>query len=204
MSDESRPAAPADEAPPAATIGEDLETPELRLVDTHWALILGVSSGFGGAAAVALAEAGFHIVGVLLDMRRTIANAEEVKRRIEATGRKALFFNMNAADPDKRRDMLGKIQTQIGADDGFRIFMHSLAFGSLVPFIARDDKPVVDEKKMDMTLNVMAHSLVYWTQDLIARDLLKPGSRILAMTSSGSHRVIPNYGVVSAAKAALE
>lgn len=204
MSDESRPAPTAEETP-AATIGEELTGPEEpRLAETRWALILGVSSGFGGATALALAEAGYDIAGVHLDMRRTIANAEEVKRRIEATGRKAVFFNMNAADPEKRRDMLDKIQAEIGPDDGFRIFMHSLAFGSLVPFIARDGKPAVDEKKMDMTLNVMAHSLVYWVQDLVARDLLKPGSRILAMTSSGSHRVIPNYGVVSAAKAALE
>ena len=204
MSDESRPA-PGVEETPAATIGEELTGPEEpRLAETHWALILGVSSGFGGATALALAEAGYDIAGVHLDMRRTIANAEEVKRRIEATGRKAVFFNMNAADPDKRRDMLDKIQAEIGPDDGFRIFMHSLAFGSLVPFIARNGKAAVDEKKMDMTLNVMAHSLVYWVQDLVARDLLKPGSRILAMTSSGSHRVIPNYGVVSAAKAALE
>lgn len=204
MSDEVRPA-PTEEAP-AATIGEELEmTADRPLADTRWALILGVSSGFGAATAIALAKAGFHIAGVHLDMRRTIANAEETKRRIEETGQKARFFNMNAADPDKRHDMLDKIQQEIGPDDGFRVFMHSLAFGSLVPFIATEGgKPPVTEKQMDMTLNVMAHSLVYWAQDLVARNLLKPGSRILAMTSSGSHRVIPNYGVVSAAKAALE
>ena len=204
MSDEARPA-PADEIP-AATIGEELEISNApRLADTRWALILGASSGFGAATALALANAGFHIAGVHLDMRRTIANAEETKRRIEETGRKARFFNMNAADPDKRREMLDTIQEEIGPDDGFRVFMHSLAFGSLVPFLPTEGgKPPVTEKQMDMTLNVMAHSLVYWTQDLVARNLLKPGSRILAMTSSGSHRVIPNYGVVSAAKAALE
>jgi enoyl-[acyl-carrier protein] reductase III len=204
MSDEARPA-PTEETP-APTIGEELElSSEPRLADTRWALILGASSGFGAATALALAKAGFHIAGVHLDMRRTIANAEEVQRRIKATGQKVRFFNMNAADPDKRREMLDAIQEEIGPDDGFRIFMHSLAFGSLVPFLPTDGgKPPVTEKQMDMTLNVMAHSLVYWTQDLVSRKLLQPGSRILAMTSSGSHRVIPNYGVVSAAKAALE
>ena len=55
-----------------------------------------------------------------------------------------------------------------------------------------------------MTLNVMAHSLVYWTQDLVARRMLSRGSRIFSMTSEGSHRVVPNYGAVGAAKAALE
>jgi len=55
-----------------------------------------------------------------------------------------------------------------------------------------------------MTLDVMANTLVYWTQDVVARDLMGPGGRIFAMTSSGGHRVLPSYGAVSAAKAALE
>ena len=55
-----------------------------------------------------------------------------------------------------------------------------------------------------MTLDVMANSLIYWAQDLAAAGLLRKGSRIYAMTSSGSTRVIRSYGAVSAAKAALE
>jgi enoyl-[acyl-carrier-protein] reductase (NADH) len=57
---------------------------------------------------------------------------------------------------------------------------------------------------MDMTLDVMAHSLVYWTQEMVRRSLLGEGSRVFAMTSAGSTRVWPTYGPVSAAKAALE
>ncbi|HLB59256.1 MAG TPA: SDR family oxidoreductase, partial [Bdellovibrionota bacterium] len=58
--------------------------------------------------------------------------------------------------------------------------------------------------QLEMTLDVMANSLVYWTQDLLAKKLLGAGSRIFAMTSSGGTRVFPTYGAVSAAKAALE
>ena len=82
--------------------------------------------------------------------------------------------------------------------------MHSLAFGSLVPFIADDPKEAVDRKKMEMTQDVMANSLVYWVQDLYRGGFLEQGSKIYAMTSEGSSRVIPSYGVVSAAKAAME
>jgi len=57
---------------------------------------------------------------------------------------------------------------------------------------------------MDMTLHVMAHCLVYWVQALVRRNMLRDGSRVFAMTSAGSHRALPNYGAVSAAKAALE
>jgi enoyl-[acyl-carrier-protein] reductase (NADH) len=57
---------------------------------------------------------------------------------------------------------------------------------------------------MAMTLDVMAHSLVYWAQDVVGRGLMGAGGRIFAMTSSGGTRVLPYYGPVSAAKAALE
>jgi enoyl-[acyl-carrier protein] reductase III len=50
----------------------------------------------------------------------------------------------------------------------------------------------------------MAHSLVDWTQSVVNRGLMGENGRIFAMTSSGSNRVIPTYGAVSAAKAALE
>jgi enoyl-[acyl-carrier-protein] reductase (NADH) len=57
---------------------------------------------------------------------------------------------------------------------------------------------------MNMTLDVMAHSLVYWTQELVHRKLMTQGGRVFAMTSAGGHRVWKTYGPVSAAKAALE
>ena len=43
--------------------------------DKGWALILGASSGFGGATAVELARNGFDIFGVHLDMRQTPVSA---------------------------------------------------------------------------------------------------------------------------------
>jgi enoyl-[acyl-carrier-protein] reductase (NADH) len=57
---------------------------------------------------------------------------------------------------------------------------------------------------MEMTQDVMANSLVYWVQDVWRAGLLETGSKIYAMTSEGTSRVVPSYGVVSGAKAALE
>jgi enoyl-[acyl-carrier-protein] reductase (NADH) len=82
--------------------------------------------------------------------------------------------------------------------------MHSLAFGSLLPTIAESAKDALSQKQMEMTIDVMGNSLIYWAQALAAHNLLRRGSRIFAMTSSGSTRVIRSYGAVSAAKAALE
>lgn len=176
----------------------------------RWALILGASSGMGQATGLALARAGYRIAGIHLDFRAGLAHVEEVKARIVEAGSEALFINMNAADDEKRAAALDALEARFaqsraaGRHPYVRVVMHSLAFGSLVPFIADDPKGAVDRKKMEMTQDVMANSLVYWTQDLYRAGLLGRGSRIFAMTSEGSTRVVPSYGVVSSAKAALE
>jgi NAD(P)-dependent dehydrogenase (short-subunit alcohol dehydrogenase family) len=171
-----------------------------------WALILGASSGFGAATALALAGVGFNIIGVHLDRRATLANAERIAEEIRGMGREALFFNMNAADHDRRAEVIEACRKSACGENaaGIRVFLHSLAFGTLKPYIAADAKSAVRPADMDMTLDVMAHSFVYWTQDLFAAKLLKTGAQLFAMSSAGSHRAWPAYGPVSAAKAALE
>ena len=176
----------------------------------RWALILGASSGMGEATAQALAENGYRIFGIHLDFRAALAHVEEVKAAIVAAGSEALYINMNAADDEKRAAAIEAIRARFdesraaGRHPYLRVVMHSLAFGSLVPFIADDPKDAVDRKKMEMTQDVMGNSLVYWVQDLYHAGFLERGSKIYAMTSEGTSRVVPSYGVVSGAKAALE
>jgi NAD(P)-dependent dehydrogenase (short-subunit alcohol dehydrogenase family) len=175
----------------------------------RWALVLGASSGMGEATSIALARAGYNVAGVHLDFRAALAHVEEVKAAIAAAGREALFFNVNAADDEKRAGVLDALAERFaerraaGAEPHLRVVVHSLAFGSLLPFLTDDPKARISRKQMDMTLDVMANSLVYWTQDLFARGWLSE-TRIYGLTSEGSTRVIPSYGAVSAAKSALE
>ncbi len=172
-----------------------------------WALILGASSGFGAACSLALAQHGFDIVGVHLDRRNTLANAERIAAEIRGMGRQALFFNVNAADPERRSEVIQSCleAAATGPDGGgIRSVLHSIAFGTLKPYIANETAGRIKPADMNMTLEVMAHSLVYWIQDLFEAGLLKKGAKIFAMTSAGSHRIWPAYGAVSAAKAALE
>jgi enoyl-[acyl-carrier protein] reductase III len=171
-----------------------------------WALILGASSGFGAATAGALARGGFHIAGVHLDRKSTIFNAENIVSEIKACGREALFFNLNAADADRRAEIINTCRETIlnGGGSGIETVLHSLAFGTLKPYIDGDPKNRIRQADMNMTLDVMAHSLVYWVQDLLDAGLLGRGAKVFAMTSAGAHRVWPTYGAVSAAKSSLE
>jgi NAD(P)-dependent dehydrogenase (short-subunit alcohol dehydrogenase family) len=167
----------------------------------RWALILGASSGFGEACARALAEAGYNIFGVHLDRRAGLEHVKHLKADLEESGQKAIFFNINAAEPEKMEAALEEMQGVLGTDGEIGVLMHSLAFGTLRPYVGEG---AVSSSQMDMTLRVMAHSLVDWSQATIRRGMMGDGGRIFAMTSSGSNRIIPSYGPVSAAKSALE
>lgn len=175
------------------------------MADRKWALVLGASSGFGEACSLELARHGFDIAGVHLDRRSTMPNVERITGEIRGMGREPLFFNMNAADAGNRQKVVEALRERIQSEGGaVRVLLHSLAFGTLKPYVGASREESLTQANMDMTLDVMAHSLVYWVQDVYFAGLFKDWARIYAMTSAGSQRVWSSYGAVSAAKAALE
>src|SRR5437660_5449336 len=174
---------------------------------TRWALIIGASSGFGEATSLELAKAGLNIFGVHFDRRSAMARVNEVIEKIKACGRQVHFFNINAADAAKRADVMNQMQedwNESNADPFIKVVLHSVAFGSLLPYISDQPDGRLTQAQMEMTLDVMGSNIVYWVQELMQRKMLRSGSRIYGMTSAGGHSVIPNYGAVSAAKAVLE
>jgi len=173
----------------------------------YYALILGASSGFGKAISKALADDGVSIIGVHLDRASTKAEVDELIAYIKSKNVEALFFNVNAADSEKRKEVLNSVEEHFSKQTEtptIRILVHSLAFGTLKHFMSDVSGDAITDKQIEMTLNVMANSLVYWTQETIGRKLMTRGGKIYAMTSSGGSRQIEFYGAVSAAKACLE
>jgi NAD(P)-dependent dehydrogenase (short-subunit alcohol dehydrogenase family) len=169
-----------------------------------WALILGASSGFGEAAALELARAGMNILGVHLDRREKLPHVEEIQEKIRALGRETRFFNVNASDDEYRLETIDHIRQRLTAEPQgtLRVLMHSLAFGVLKPLAGAEQ--IVTKRQLEMTVDTMGHSLVYWVQDCLRAGLFDWGGRIFAMTSAGGGRAVPNYGAVAAAKSAIE
>jgi NAD(P)-dependent dehydrogenase (short-subunit alcohol dehydrogenase family) len=176
---------------------------EWRPFEGEWALILGASSGFGAATARELGRRGMGIVGVHLDRKATLPLADAVAGDVRAAGSPVHLFNVNAADDERRAHVCDRVQ-ELTAGRPLRVVLHSLAFGTLKAFVSAVSGQQTTKAQLEMTLDVMAHSLVYWVQELWARRLLGQESHVFAMTSSGGARVMPFYGAVSAAKAALE
>ena len=167
-----------------------------------WALILGSSSGFGAATCRELASSGIHIYGVHLDRKAGMDKVNILIEDLKKTGVEVRFNNMNASDVEKRHMVVEELKA-IG-NLRIKILLHSLAFGSLKPIIDADASNVLKQRQVEMTMDVMSNSILYWVQDLYHAGLLQKGSQIFAMTSSGGHRQWKSYGAVSAAKASLE
>ena len=83
-----------------------------RPFEGEWGLVLGASSGFGAATARALARHGMSIVGVHLDRKVTLPLAEAVQADVRAAGGQAHFFNVNAADPDRRAEVCDRTRSR--------------------------------------------------------------------------------------------
>lgn len=171
----------------------------------YWSLILGASSGFGAATARTFADEGYGIIGVHLDRAATMEGVNKLINELKSKGVPVHYFNVNAADASKRAyvlDEVGKIFKK--GEDTIRCMLHSLAFGTLKPYLGEKPEDDLTQKQLEMTIDVMGNSIVYWARDIVRRNLMARGGKIFGMTSSGGHRVIYGYGAVSAAKAVLE
>ena len=142
---------------------------------TRWAVILGSSSGFE-PPPFARTRRG-------TDLWRTHgspwhnATGGALIDELKQYGVPVHFHN-DAASDDERTTALDALGQHLEASNGtVQVLLHSLAFGTLRPYVS-DDSATIGRKHMDMTLDVMAHSLVYWTQDLIKRGQMVSGSRI--------------------------
>ncbi|MCA2218260.1 SDR family oxidoreductase [Jidongwangia harbinensis] len=176
----------------------------LTQLHQSWSLILGVSSGFGRATAREVARHGGHVIGVHFDAAQGADEARKLADELRDTGVQAHFFNQNAASGATRAEVVSRTAELTGGA-GVRLVLHSLAFGSLLPLIpSPQESETITPRQMAMTVDVMAHSLVYWAQDLHAARLLPRGAKIFSMTSAGSTQALGSYGAVSAAKCALE
>jgi len=174
-------------------------------LEDKWALILGSSSGFGEATSRKLASEGMNIAGVHFDRKSEMDRINQLIADLEQEGAEVVFFNKNAANQNTMDTVFGALDERMGEDEPLRVMMHSLAFGTLKSYITDDeDEETIEEDQMDMTLRVMAHTLVYWSQKAYEENRLQHGSRVYAMTSAGGHTAWPYYGAISAAKAALE
>ena len=156
------------------------------------ALVTGSGRGIGRAIALHFAQRG---ADVAINFFRNRAPAEETAREVEALGRRALLAKADVGDLDDLHRMFDEVESQFG---GLDIFVHNAASGYNRP--AMEQKP----KGWDWTMNINARSLLFAAQRAVPLMEKRGGGHIVSVSSAGSTRVLPDYVVVGASKAALE
>ena len=155
------------------------------------ALVTGSSRGIGRAIALSLAD---FKVDVAINYLRNRTRAEETAHEIEARGVRALVLKGNVAKPDHVEDLFSLIGDSWG---GLDVVVSNAASGVLKP--ARE----LTLHHFDWSMHINAAALLPITQQFFKMD--SAGEKALvAVSSLGALRAIPNYTAVGASKAALE
>ena len=141
------------------------------LIMKDWAVILGASSGFGAAACRELASCGINNYGVHLDRKTTMNSVNSLVCDMKDQNVDVYFKNINATDSEKRKAVINELKSF--GNIHVKVFMHSLAFGTLKPMIDSLLEKTIQQRQIEMTLDVMASSIIYWSQDLFQACLLK-------------------------------
>jgi NAD(P)-dependent dehydrogenase (short-subunit alcohol dehydrogenase family) len=167
----------------------------------RWAVILGVSGGTGAAVARAVArDPGLHVFGA--HRGRHPAEAAAVARDIEAAGQRGVLW-LGDAGTAEGAALGAQALFQEAGPRSVRLFVHSIASASLGRLVAPVAGRLVP-RQVEKTFDAMAHSFVYWAQELYARDMLAPSARLLGLTNPLDDTLLYNCGLVAASKAALE
>jgi len=156
------------------------------------ALVTGSSRGIGQAIALQLARQGAHVI---INYVRNQEPAEETARMIRAMGRKALVVRANIGKMENLEQLFKAVEQEFGALD---IFISNAASGFNRP--ALQQRP----EGWDHTMNVNARAFLFGVQLAVPLMEKQKGGKIVAITSQGSVRVMPEYVAVGASKAALE
>ena len=156
------------------------------------ALITGGGRGIGKAISLRLAQQGADIG---INYVRNQAPAEETAEAARSMGRRAFTFRANVGKIEDIQRLFAQIEAELG---GLDIFISSAASGF--------NRPAMMQKETgwDHTLNVNARALLFAAQCAVPLMKARGGGSIVAITSLGSQRVLPDYVAVGASKAALE
>ena len=154
------------------------------------ALITGGSRGIGRAIAIRLAENGADVVVNYVRHRR---DAEETVAAIESKGVRCLAVKANVAQEADVVRMYDEIRQH---HEHLDILVSNAASGVLKPAME------LTTRHWNWAMDINARALLSLTQHAV--PMMRSGARIMAVSSLGAVRAVPNYTAVGASKAALE
>jgi enoyl-[acyl-carrier protein] reductase III len=166
-------------------------TATAQLHGGHNVLITGGSGGLGGALAHAFAAQGANIAFTYLTEGK---RADELREELTAAGVRAVAIQANLAEREGLDHVRDAVAGELGELD---VLVANAASGVFKPLLK------ATERDWNWVMGVNAMSVVLLVQRF-APDLQARRGNVLAMSSLGALRAIPQYGLVGASKGALE
>jgi len=154
------------------------------------ALITGGARGIGKATALKLAKSGCDIAIIYYN---SSDEAEKLVKEIEQMDRKAIAIQANVADHSSVKAMMDEFRQHFNQ---LHFLISNAASGVLKPALKMSTK----HWRWCMETNALA--LNHLVSE--AREIMPKGGRVIALSSLGAQRAIPNYAFIGASKAALE
>jgi enoyl-[acyl-carrier protein] reductase III len=156
------------------------------------ALVTGSGRGIGRAIAIHLARNG---ADVIVNFLKNQIPAEETAAEVRKFGRRAIVVQANVSKEEDVKRLFETIESEFG---GLDILVNNAASGF--------NRPAMQQKVMgwDWTMNVNARGFLLCAQKAVPLMEKRGGGWMVAITSPGSQRVMPDYVAVGASKAALE
>jgi enoyl-[acyl-carrier protein] reductase III len=154
-------------------------------------LVTGGSRGIGRAVCVRLAQGGGHLI--FINFLENQNAAEETRKFVEAQGSVGILSPANLSKPEEIDRLFEQIASNTAHLDGY---VHCAALNAFKPLSA------VRPNQWDLTMNVDARGFLLCAQHVA--PMMDGGGRVVAISSLGATRALPNYGAQGPAKAALE
>jgi len=157
------------------------------------AIVTGASQGIGRAIAIGLAQAGAHVVLAKHPEGRHEAIGE-VRREIEAVGRKAIIVPTDVSHVDQVRAMVDKAKTELGRVD---ILVNNAGWTGTTPALD------VTEDEYDRTMSSSLKSVFFACQAAARVMIPQGGGRIINIGSNFGVVAFQGRSVYAAAKAGV-
>ncbi|MFN2197402.1 MAG: SDR family oxidoreductase, partial [Anaerolineales bacterium] len=155
-------------------------------------LVTGSGRGIGSEIALQFARSGADII---VNFFRNRQPAEKTAEQIRQLGRRCLVVKANVGNPQDLDRLFDTVQAEFG---GLDIFISNAASGYNRPAMAQK------VNGWDWTMNINARAFLFGAQHAVPLMEARGGGAMVCISSPGSSRVIPDYIVVGASKAALE
>jgi enoyl-[acyl-carrier protein] reductase III len=158
----------------------------MKQFDGASVLVTGGSRGIGREIACTFARRG--AARIAIGYMRSDRAAEETAAELRDLGAETTLIRGNVAS--------SRVADEVAALGPLTVLIHNAATGVIRPAVEAEDK------HFDWTMSANARALISLAR--VATPNMSAGSSIVAVSSLGSGRVLENYALIGASKAALE